>query len=107
MAGKLTKKSAESYIGKHILIGLNYIDQAGKVIERQQIHGYFVRINEKEGIVVRLYNSEEEINLPPDFSGFDKAPVGVYHLEPMGEIIHNPDFLATWTLKDSPPEENK
>ncbi len=106
MAAKLTKKSFESFIGKHILIGLNYIDHGDKLVERQQINGFIVRINEKEGVVIRLYNEQEEIKLPIDFSGFEKAPVGVYHLEPSGEIIHNPDFLATWTIKYTSPEKN-
>jgi len=89
---------AASYLGKHLLIGMTYLDHDGKFIEQKQFHGQIVRINEHEGIVIQLHNSDAEFKLPPDINSLKAAPPGEYRLRETGEVVVNPDFLTTWTL---------
>ncbi len=37
------------YIGKHLLVGLTYVDAEGQVVEQTQLHGIITQITE-EGI---------------------------------------------------------
>jgi hypothetical protein len=99
------KERAQSYIGKHILIGLTYHDHEDNFIEQKQLHGVIVRVDEVQGIVVKLHNSEEEYKLPPDLRSFKEAPKGKFKLHSTGEIIINPDLLTTWIVNKPPPKQ--
>ena len=94
---------AESYIGKHLLVGVTYQDHDGTLIEQKQFHGTIVRINEQEGVVIRLQNSAEEFKLPPDLDSLKDAPEGEYRLHSTNEIIVNPDLVTTWTSTKPAP----
>lgn len=89
---------SEAYIGKHLLIGITYLDHKGTFIEQKQFHGIIVRINENEGIVIKLHNSELEYKLPPDLNSLQVAPKGEYRLRTTGEIVTDPDYMTTWTV---------
>ncbi len=95
---------AASYIGKHLLIGMTYLDHNEQPLEQRQFHGEIIRINEHEGIVVRLHDSEEEFKLPADIDSLKPAPEGEYRLRATGETVVNPDLLTTWTLTKAKPE---
>jgi hypothetical protein len=97
---------ARSYLGKHLLIDLTITDHEGHLVEQRQIHEWIARINEREGIVMRLNNSNEEYALPPDLRRLQTAPPGGYRLR-SGEMVVNPDFTATWTVKQPPPEKKR
>jgi hypothetical protein len=94
----------ESYIGKHLLVGITYLDHEGKLLEQNQFHGEIVRINENEGIVIRLHDSDEEFKLPPSVKSLQPAPPGEYRLRATGEVVVNPDFITTWTKSKAKPE---
>lgn len=100
----MDEKLAETYIGKHLMIGMTYLDQDGEFIEQKQFHGRIVRINEREGIVVRLHNSDEEFALPPALESLAEVPEGEYQLHSTGEVVVNPDLLTTWTSTKRIPE---
>jgi len=102
---KLDQDMVASYIGKHVLIGMTYLDNDESVIEQQQFHGIIDRINEQEGIVVRLQSSNEEYRMPPDLNALHVAPKGEYRLRGTGEIVVDPDLLTTWTVTKPKPEE--
>ena len=57
---------AASFIGKHLLIGITYLDHDGTLIEQRQFHADIVRINEGEGIVIMLRGSGGEYTLRMD-----------------------------------------
>jgi len=95
---------AASFIGKHLLIGITYLDWQDNLIEQKQFHGNIDRINEREGIVIKLSDSSEEYSLPPDLNSLRPAEKGEYRLRSTGEIIIDPDFLTTWTIKKPKPE---
>ena len=82
---------------KHILVGLSYLDAMGNIIERRQIHGDVIRVNPREGIVLRL-NDGTEYPLPPDFRPIKEAKPGGHRLHSTGEIVLNPEFVATYTV---------
>lgn len=90
---------AASFVGKHLLIGITYLDADDQLIEHKQMHGLILRINEREGVVVSLHGSGEEFALPPDLSSYEVAPRGEYRLHSTGEVVVDPDLTTTWTLK--------
>ncbi len=99
---------ADSYIGKHLLIGITYLDHNETLLEQKQFHGIIVRINEQEGIIIKLNDSDEEYKLPPDINSLKEAPEGEYRMRATGEVVVNPDLLTTWTInkpKLKPEEE--
>ena len=97
------QERARQLLGKHVIIGLTYIDHDENEIERIQRHGTVVRADES-GIIIIDANSGEEITLPPDPSAFQEAQPGDYRFRTTGEIISDPDFLTQWTIRRPPPE---
>ena|SRR5215472_2688683 len=95
---------AASYIGKHLLIGMTYLDHNEQLIEQKQLHGEIVRINENEGIVIKLHNSGEEFKLPPELDSLKPAPPGEYRLHATGEVVVDPDLLTIWTQTKAKPK---
>src|SRR2546423_9518011 len=95
---------AASYIGKHLLVGMTYLDHNEQLLEQKQFHGDIVRINEHEGIVILLRDSGEEYKLPPDIDSLKPAPAGEYRLRATGEVVVNPDLVTTWTLTKPNPK---
>jgi len=41
-------------------------------------------------------------SLPPDLRSLKPAPAGEYRLRATGEIVRDPDYLATWVVVDEP-----
>jgi hypothetical protein len=89
---------AASYIGKHLLVGMTYLDHNEQLLEQKQFHGDIVRINDHEGIVIRFRDSGNEYKLPPDIESLKLAPEGEYRLRATGEVVVNPDLMTSWTL---------
>lgn len=85
----------ECYIGKHLLVGITYLEYDGTFIEQKQAHAIIVKINESEGIVIKLHDSGLEYKLPPDLNSLNPAPKGEYRLHPTNEIVTDPDYLTT------------
>lgn len=98
------EKLARSYVGKHLLIGITYLDPQGRVIDRKQMHGIIVRVGAEEGVVVRLHGTERECAFPPDLSGYRALPPGEYRLPSTGEVVVNPDLGCDWFSDGRTPE---
>jgi hypothetical protein len=101
---EMDQSLAASYIGKYLLVGMTYLDHNEKLLEQKQFHGDIVRINDDEGIVIKLRGSGNEFKLPPDIHSLKPAPQGEYRLRGSGEIVVNPDLMTTWTLTKPKPE---
>jgi hypothetical protein len=84
-----------NYVGKTIIVGLSYRDYGEEIKSQHQFHGEIVRVNLREGVVVRLASGEER-RLPPDPRTFKPAPPGEYRFRSTGEVIVNPDLMTTW-----------
>lgn len=83
-------------IGKVILIGITYTDTRDNVRGRKQWWGIVEQASMNEGIRVHLSGSSETSAFPPDLRAVRRAAPGEYRLKESGEIVTNPDFLATW-----------
>lgn len=93
----IDETEAPEYLGKVVLIGVTYLDHEEKLLGQKQWVGTISTFSRKEGIRIRLRDSDEPCGLPPDKRGLRKAPPGSYRLRSTGEVIENPDYLATWT----------
>ncbi len=93
----MTVPSADPFIGKYVLLGINYIDADNEVVLRRQIHGYIVRRSSTDGMVVRLEDGSE-FSLPDNPRALQKAEPGEYYLKEVEEIVVDPDFVAVWTF---------
>lgn len=94
--------SFDDLIGKVLLIGLTYYSHDKIFIEQRQYWGTVIESN-KTAICVKQKNGEI-FRLPPDLSSTKLAPPGEYRLKSTGEVVINPDFLATWIIYN-PPEK--
>jgi hypothetical protein len=94
----ISESEAAELIGKHIVVGLTFVDADQKPIRLTQLHGFVVRVNRKEGIVLRQSDGSE-YNLPPSLAGFEKAPEGSScTLHSTGEVVDDPDYLVSYTV---------
>jgi hypothetical protein len=100
----VTDDSAAKYIGKHLLIGVTYLDHAENILEQKQWYGTIIRVNDQEGIVIQRSDIEQEMKLPPGLRSLKEAPKGEYRMRSTGKIVVDPDFLTTWTVKRPPHE---
>ena len=86
----------EDVVGKHVLFGLTYVDADGTITRRTQEHGVVVSADD-EVVRVRL-GTGEEFTLPPALEAFDEAEPGEYRLRDTGEVVVNPELIASWTI---------
>lgn len=90
---------ADSYVGRYILVGLTYLDHFGKVLEQIQIHGV-VEAASPRGVRIALRGKRdgEVWVMPPDLNSISSAKPGTYSLRSTGEVVENPELLATWSV---------
>ena len=87
---------AAQLLGKHLLVGLTYLNDDGTVDRQEQLHGDVIRADE-EGLAIRL-PSGGHYWLPPDFRAYKQAAPGEYRLRSTGEVLIDPDYITTWTV---------
>ncbi len=86
----------DDLIGKVLLVGITYYTHDNEYIEKKQLYGTVTEANEN-GIRVRQKDGTD-FTLPPDLGSTKRARQGEYKLRSTGEVVVNPDFLATWTV---------
>jgi hypothetical protein len=84
--------------GKQILVGLRIEDPRGKRLRMEQLYGRIVTSDPKRGICLELHTEGRTYWLPPDLRSVRRAPAGEYRLRSTGEVVENPDLLASWVL---------
>ncbi|HVZ38396.1 MAG TPA: hypothetical protein VHI13_03895 [Candidatus Kapabacteria bacterium] len=94
---------AAAMIGKHIIIGLELHDRQDNHIDNIQLHGHILRVNADEGVVVHLIPSGVEYAMPAVLSAYEPAEPGDYEFQSTGEIVSNPDLMASWVVYE--PED--
>ncbi len=95
-------ESAErEWMGAVVLVGLTYVDPAGQLVRREQLHGQIVAVSPETGIELDLSGKRtgERYWLPPQLNAFQKAPPGDYRLTETGELVRDPDLLSNWTVQ--------
>jgi hypothetical protein len=93
---------AQALLGRLVLVGLSYFKvDAEEPFEQQQMFGRVVSADEREGILLSLEGQRtgEQFNLPPDTRSFREAEPGEYRLRSTGEIVVNPDFTVTFSIR--------
>jgi hypothetical protein len=89
---------AASLVGKHLIIGLTVHDREDTPIDQIQLHGDIVRVNQPEGVVVRLHPSGVEYAMPAVLAAYEPAPPGDYQFSASGEVVRDPDLMTTWVV---------
>jgi hypothetical protein len=94
-------KQAVALIGKRVLVGITDLSADGAVLGQRQFHGYAIRADRRLGIAVRLDGARagEEMVLPADTRAFRPAMRGEYRLRPTGELVTDPDFLTSLSVR--------
>ena len=85
-------------VGKHVLVGITYVDAADRPIEQRQYHGLIESADERTGFAIRVDDRTVEW-LPPHVAAFSTAAPGEYRLRSTGEVVTNPDLVSTWTVQ--------
>lgn len=86
----------DELLGKVLLVGFTYYTHNNEYIEQKQFYG---KVTEANKNIIRIQqNDGTELTLPPDLSSTRRARQGEYKLRSTGEVVINPDFLATWNV---------
>jgi hypothetical protein len=90
---------AQAMVGSHVLVGLTRIGPTGDRYE--QMFGTVRSASAATGFEIELAGSRkgETYWLPPHIDAFESAPPGEYRLKSTGEVVLDPDYLATWTIE--------
>jgi hypothetical protein len=94
----------EDLVGKVILIGVTYTDARDNIRCRKQWWGTVEKASMSEGVCVNLSDSSGPCVFPPDLRAVRRAAPGEYRLKESGEVVTDPDFLATWVCVEADPE---
>lgn len=97
--------SYQDLIGKVLLAGITYYTHDNQLIEQKQVYGKVVEANERY-VSIRKQNGEM-FTLPPDLRSTKAAKPGEYRLRSTGEVVINPDYLATWSVNRAQPNEEE
>jgi hypothetical protein len=81
----------EAFIGKRLLVGIRWTSN-GEVVRHEQFHGLIVEADH-EGLVIERADTGTRVVLPPQLRA---ASRGEYRLRATGEVVRDPDYLATW-----------
>jgi hypothetical protein len=94
----ISESQAAALIGKHVVVGLTFVDADQKPIRLTQLHGYVVKVNRREGIMLKQADGSE-YELPPTLEGFQKVPKGSScTLRSTGELVGDVDYLVSYTV---------
>ena len=96
------KKQEESFIGKTIIVGLTFVSHDDVILRREELYGT-ISATREDGVHIVLAGGGE-YSLPPDISAIEVAPPGNYRFKTTGQVIVNPDYMTTWTIRM--PEDN-
>ena len=88
--------------GKTVLVSITCHVPGENRTEQKQFAGVIIEASERH-ILVEEKNGER-IPLPPDLSALQPARPGRYQSPITGEVIVNPDFLMSWSIRPRRPE---
>lgn len=96
--GVYSVKTVDDLIGRTLLIGITVLNEEENVISQIQVYGPVVRVD-GNGIVIERNETRREFTIPPDFDNVAEAQPGEYTLLSSGEVVVNPDYISSWTVK--------
>jgi hypothetical protein len=91
---------ADGFIGKYLLVGITRTTNKGKVLTQQQLHGVIVNAT-AQAIELELagVHEGETWRMPPILEELTPARRGRYELKTTGEVVEDPDFTFTLTMR--------
>jgi hypothetical protein len=92
-------------IGKTVVIGLCYFDEAGRIVLQKQCHGR-IRAVSKAGVDVEL-SGGEMLLLPCAVAELQVAPPGEFTESSTGEVVSDPAFITMWNVRRQSADENR
>src|SRR3954467_12514765 len=101
----LDESKAGEYVGRKVLLCVSYLDHMGLQTGQMQWFGVITEVSNAKGIVIGLQNDTNYCALPPDLSSLRPAKPGEYRLRATGEVITDPDFIATWVCQEPDPKD--
>ena len=97
-------KEGDSIVGKHLLVGLTYLDNNGQVKKQLQLHGTILEISETTVIFERA-DGGGTFSIPFDGEFESANPEDLYTLSSTGEEVRGVELLSSWTI--SAPKNDK
>jgi len=92
---------ARRLVGKYVLVGVTYLASDGSTVTSQaQYHGRVTKAEQSKGVTIACEGTwaGTSFSLPPDLTVFRLAPPGEYKLRSTGEVVKDPDMVASWTV---------
>jgi hypothetical protein len=86
-------------IGARLLVGISYLDDAGRVSATSQFCGRVLDVGDGV-VVVERPEGEEPAVLPADAAAYRPAAAGRYTLTGSGETVVDPDWITTWRVAE-------
>lgn len=83
----------KGFVGKRLLDGVRWTSK-GEVVREEQFHGLILEADQ-EGLVIERADTGARVVLPPQLK---VAAPGEYRLRATGEVVRDPDYLATWKI---------
>lgn len=92
----MDEKIAKEMIGKVVLVGVTARNHGDEILGQEQYFGTVLRVSEEEGLIILRGDTGEEMWLPPALDHYEHAAPGEYRLRSTGQVVTNPDYLATF-----------
>lgn len=92
--------AALGFIGKSLLVGVTKTTATGDIVARCELHGIIVAVT-AAGIDVELRGPHDgkTWRMPPWLFDLHPAAAGCYRLRTTGEVVVDPDFLFTMSIR--------
>jgi hypothetical protein len=104
MTNPETISDISELLGKTVLVGITRVNHENELVSQHQYYGRVESLD--DGLVhIRVAGTDEDFTLPPDASAFANARPGSYRLRATGEVVVNPDFTSSWTVRSPEPGE--
>ena len=95
----------DELLGRTVRVGITRVDHNNRRVRQDQFHGRVESLD--DGLVhIRVAGTGKDFTLPPEVSAFTRAQPGLYRLRATGEVVVDPDFTSSWTVRASPPEDH-
>ena len=95
----------DAFLGKTLVIGVLFVDNQERPVDRFETYGRIVHISDTKGIVIEKFDKSGLFRLPPDTDNLTPASPGRYQLKFSGMVVDNPDFTTFWTVENTRPED--
>ena len=88
---------AADLIGCTLLVGVTYFGADGELVRREQFWGVVESCDPATGIFLKQGGGDVRW-LPPLTVAIEAADPGEYRLKETGEVVVDPDFIATFSV---------